>query len=61
MHFLIMISEYYNYEKVFILGLLICTNSMAASHTSFEEEYHSHLEKFYGSSTKRYFYKKECE
>lgn len=40
-------------SRVFILGLLICTNSMAASDTSFEEEYHSHLEKFYTAQAQR--------
>ncbi|MEQ1452910.1 hypothetical protein [Acinetobacter seifertii] len=33
--------------RVFILGLLICTNSMAASHTSFEDEYYNLVEKIH--------------
>lgn len=33
--------------RVFILGLLICTNSMAASNTSFEDEYYNLVEKIH--------------
>ncbi|OUC58310.1 hypothetical protein MWQ_13828 [Acinetobacter seifertii] len=33
--------------RVFILGLLICTNSMAASNTSFEDEYYNLIEKIH--------------
>ncbi len=33
--------------RVFILGLLICTNSMAASNTSFEDEYYNLMEKIH--------------
>ena len=33
--------------RVFILGLVICTNSMAASHTSFEDEYYNLIEKIH--------------
>lgn len=33
--------------RVFILGLLICTNSMAVSHTSFEDEYYNLVEKIH--------------
>lgn len=39
--------------RLFILGLLICTNTMAASDTSFEEEYHSLLEKFHTAQAQR--------
>ncbi|QNX35079.1 hypothetical protein [Acinetobacter seifertii] len=34
-------------SRVFILGLVICTNSMAASHTSFEDEYYNLIEKIH--------------
>ena len=34
-------------SRVFILGLLICTNSMAASNTSFEDEYYNLMEKIH--------------
>ncbi|QPV60630.1 hypothetical protein I8T81_07395 [Acinetobacter seifertii] len=33
--------------RVFILGLLICTNSMAASNTSFQDEYYNLIEKIH--------------
>ena len=33
--------------RIFILGLLICTNSMAASNTSFEDEYYNLVEKIH--------------
>ncbi len=33
--------------RVFILDLLICTNSMAASNTSFEDEYYNLIEKIH--------------
>ncbi len=33
--------------RVFILGLLICTNSMAASNTSFEDEYYNLIDKIH--------------
>lgn len=33
--------------RVFILGLLICTNSMAASNISFEDEYYNLVEKIH--------------
>lgn len=33
--------------KVFILGLLICTNTMAESDTSFEDEYYNLVEKIH--------------
>lgn len=33
--------------RVLILGLLICTNSMAASNTSFEDEYYNLVEKIH--------------
>ncbi|WP_343568117.1 hypothetical protein [Acinetobacter sp.] len=39
--------------RLFILGLLICTNTMAASGTIFEEEYHSLLEKFHTAQAQR--------
>lgn len=39
--------------RVFILGLLICANSMAASNTSFEEEYYTLLEKFHVDQAER--------
>ncbi len=34
-------------SRVFILGLHICTNSMAASNTSFEDEYYNLVEKIH--------------
>ena len=33
--------------RAFILGLLICTNNMAASNTSFEDEYYNLVEKIH--------------
>ena len=33
--------------RVFILGLLICTNSMAASNISFQDEYYNLIEKIH--------------